>query len=170
MKDTLTVAGSALVVALFAMANTVAGSGCFYTGHTGWRWSVAEPFETIVSDSAAKDCYVTEHGVLVQALGGSCPAREDVERETLRILDDAGADPLALLGYVVVFSAARPTCNRWGDCDGMTDGNFAVVHYLDWPRVMRHEMFHVLLQAELGDSDANHWDPRWEWYGLWGGR
>ena len=153
---------------LALLAVVLLGSGCFYTGHTGWRWSTHETFKHIVG--AGQDCYVTEQGVLVQATGGACPDRADVEQETLRLLGDAEVDPTALLGYVVVFSAARPTCNRMNGCDGMTDGNFAVVHYLDWPRVMRHEMFHVLLQAELGDSDANHWDPRWERYGLWGGR
>ena len=140
--------------------------GCFYTVHTGWRWSIAAPFETIVSDGAAKDCYVTEHSVLVQSLGGSCPAQDDVEEETRRILCDAAVDPAALLGYVVIFSATRPRCHHRGGCGGMTDGNFAVVHYLDWPRVMRHEMFHTLLMADGGDGDANHWDPRWQWYGL----
>ena len=147
---------------LALLAVVLLGSGCFYTGHTGWRWSTHEPFKHIVGKGA--DCYVTEQGVLVQATGGACPDRADVEQETERILDDAGADPLALLGYVVVFSAARPSC--LGSCDGMTDGNFAVVHYIDWPRVMRHEMFHVLLQAESGDSDSNHFDLRWRWYGL----
>ena len=48
----------------------------------------------------------------------------------------------------------------------MTDGRAAVVHYFDWPRIMRHEMFHTLLMAEGGDSDANHWDLRWQWYWL----
>ena len=138
--------------------------GCFYTTHTGWRWSERDAFARIVSEGT--DCYVTEQGVLVQAVGGGCPDRADVERETLRILDDSGADPGTLMGYVMVFSAKSPQCNHVGGCDGMTDGNFAVVHYLDWPRVMRHEMFHVILQAELGYSDSNHFDLRWRWHDL----
>lgn len=102
---------------------------------------------------------ITYHSELI------CPSPREVHNAVLKVMDVAVCDVSVFHGYDVSQMA-----DPYFDIDGVMA---AGVTYLDVGEiyiadvdykipVLRHELFHVALDALTGDADYYHEDPRWD--------
>jgi hypothetical protein len=148
----------------FMLALCFLTGGCYWTAYTGAKWSKVESFKKISKQENIKPCYVTEQGLDVWQYGlEKCIEQKEVEWVTKRFFKQLKMPADSVFGMRIIFSSSRPDCGAFEDCGGMVDQQemTAVVSVVDWRRILKHEIFHV-----VNPNDPNHWDYRWEFLNL----
>ena len=110
-----------------------------------------------------KECYVTKHGIAVEAFEIECPSQKKVERYLDRMFKATKTDTLLLLGYRLVYIDEPFLCGNL-EADGCTDlvAQIMVVSLYDskgdLSYLTRHEAGHVVRYKMKNDPDAYHHD------------